>query len=674
MPEISKTAKDDSKKLSQNKDEKSPEDVARLKARLRDTYSDEMSVASEHATEGTRRKKVRCITRAMAEDFSREQVLLSSLIETILYIIFAIACCIHVSSLKSSNMYYMTEALKQGLFSKEFEPDSDEANGESMEGIKFPEITTVTDMWLFMKKIFIETVYFDKYYNKYYTAENPKELSILYENLLLGVPRIRQVRVTNDSCEVHPYFQRLFKLCFAPYDEESEDTDPFGLNEGTAWTYSDEDATGNIDFVGKVATYNGGGYYLDLSLDGNEAKNQTSELVDNLWVTRHTRAVFIDFTVYNANLNIFAVCKIVFELPPTGGVLPSYKFNCVKLISSLDQWAHVTFVCETVFYIFIVIYLMQSVREFIYFRFKYWLRFWSYIDCIITGLAISTFIMINYKRNHVEGYINTIKENPASYGNLEDISYIQGLHDDISAITLFFVFIRFFKYLNFNKTMGQLNDTLKKCAVDVLGFSIMFFIIFFAYAELGFLIFGSQVKEFRTFGHSMFTLLRTILGDFDYEAIEDAHRVLAPIYFLSYIFLVFFVLLNMFLAIINDTYADVKTEIAITPSELQMTDYLKLHFFRIMNKCKCFKLKSMPVKRDEYNITADEIRSALGKCGFSYLEIEMFFARYNINPVAVVTEYDINKLVGDLERMTPGTVAGKPLSSESTKYTEELMM
>lgn len=71
----------------------------------------------------------------------------------------------------------------------------------------------------------------------------------------------------------------------------------------------------------------------------------------------------------------------------------------------------------------------------------------------------------------------------------------------------------------------------------------MFFIIFFAFAELGYLLFGSQVEDFSSFGVAMFTLLRTILGDFDYQAIEQANRVLAPIYFLSYIFFVFFVLL-----------------------------------------------------------------------------------------------------------------------------------
>lgn len=41
----------------------------------------------------------------------------------------------------------------------------------------------------------------------------------------------------------------------------------------------------------------------------------------------------------------------------------------------------------------------------------------------------------------------------------------------------------------------------------------------------------------------MFTLLRTILGDFDYEKIHNANWVVAPIYFLTYIILVFFILL-----------------------------------------------------------------------------------------------------------------------------------
>lgn len=106
----------------------------------------------------------------------------------------------------------------------------------------------------------------------------------------------------------------------------------------------------------------------------------------------------------------------------------------------------------------------------------------------------------------------------------------------------------------------------------------MFFIIFIAFAVLGYLLFGTVVETFSSFGSAMFTLLRTILGDFNYTEIEQANKILAPLFFLSYIFFVFFILLvinliflaqlifkhfqNMFIAIINETYADVKADIA----------------------------------------------------------------------------------------------------------------
>ena len=58
-----------------------------------------------------------------------------------------------------------------------------------------------------------------------------------------------------------------------------------------------------------------------------------------------------------------------------------------------------------------------------------------------------------------------------------------------------------------------------------------------------FMMFIFQVKAFSNFDDAVFTLLRTILGDFDFHAIESANRFLGPIYFLSYVFFVFFVLL-----------------------------------------------------------------------------------------------------------------------------------
>lgn len=49
------------------------------------------------------------------------------------------------------------------------------------------------------------------------------ENMIYYENRLLGEPRIRMLKVTNDSCTVMKSFQREIKECFANYEEKLED-------------------------------------------------------------------------------------------------------------------------------------------------------------------------------------------------------------------------------------------------------------------------------------------------------------------------------------------------------------------------------------------------------------------------------------------------------------------
>ena len=39
------------------------------------------------------------------------------------------------------------------------------------------------------------------------------------------------------------------------------------------------------------------------------------------WINNHTRAVFLEFAVYNANVNLFGIATIVAEFIPGGGNL-----------------------------------------------------------------------------------------------------------------------------------------------------------------------------------------------------------------------------------------------------------------------------------------------------------------------------------------------------------------
>ena len=71
------------------------------------------------------------------------------------------------------------------------------------------------------------------------TNTNPnvtKEETYIYnENKLLGVPRLRQLKVRKDSCTVHEDFKSEISECYDVYSEKEEEIDPFGLENGTAY-------------------------------------------------------------------------------------------------------------------------------------------------------------------------------------------------------------------------------------------------------------------------------------------------------------------------------------------------------------------------------------------------------------------------------------------------------
>ena len=52
----------------------------------------------------------------------------------------------------------------------------------------------------------------------------PFNRNVMYENRMLGVPRIRQLRTANNSCPILPDFSKAIKRCHAPYSMAYEDT------------------------------------------------------------------------------------------------------------------------------------------------------------------------------------------------------------------------------------------------------------------------------------------------------------------------------------------------------------------------------------------------------------------------------------------------------------------
>ncbi|KAK2824027.1 hypothetical protein Q5P01_021202 [Channa striata] len=592
-----------------------------------------------------------------------ELFLRTTIRELVVYLVFLVDICLLTYGMTSSSTYYYTNAMTN-LF----------VNTAGASGVSFHSIGTMADFWTFAQGPLLDGLYWTTWYNNQ-SLDNGDQSFIYYENMLLGVPRVRQIKVMNNSCKVPKDFKYEIAGCYDVYNTKKEDGHSFGLINGTAWTYHTEKQMNGSSYWGLLATYSGAGYYQDLSPTREESAVMLADLMDNLWLDRGSRAVFIDFSTYNANINLFCVIRLVVEFPATGGAIPSYQIRTVKLIRYVTTWDYFILGCEMVFCLFILYYTVEEVLELRIHKFSYFKSIWNILDIVVILLAIVAIIFNIFRTVEVGNLLGNLLKNPNTYADFEFLAFWQTQYNNMNAVNIFFAWIKIFKYISFNKTMTQLSSTLGRCAKDILGFAIMFFIVFFAYAQLGYLLFGTQVQSFSTFMTCISTQFRIILGDFDYNAIDNANRVLGPIYFVTYVFFVFFVLLNMFLAIINDTYSEVKEELSSQKDDLRITDLIKQSYMKTFMKLKLKKEKISDVQKalqsGSGEIEFKDFRETLKEMGHADEEISAAFSRYDYDKNQILDKDEQERMKLELEEKRNALNA--ELNNLGMNYGKELL-
>nr|CAH7754804.1 unnamed protein product [Callosobruchus chinensis] len=68
----------------------------------------------------------------------------------------------------------------------------------------------------------------------------------------------------------------------------------------------------------------------------------------------------------------------------------------MKLLRFSKKWDIFVWICELASYVFVSYYLLEEVREIIYFKWRYLLKFWNCIDLAIVavGMTFSNIIKI----------------------------------------------------------------------------------------------------------------------------------------------------------------------------------------------------------------------------------------------------------------------------------------
>jgi len=60
-----------------------------------------------------------------------------------------------------------------------------------------------------------------------------------------------------------------------------------------------------------------------------------------------------------------------------------------------------------------------------------------------------------------------------------------------------------FKYFDFTTTMTNLTLSINRATLDLLGFMLMFSVVFLAFVQFSYVIFGTCMRDFSTFTDAM---------------------------------------------------------------------------------------------------------------------------------------------------------------------------
>merc|ERR1719393_558749 len=116
--------------------------------------------------------------------------------------------------------------------------------------------------------------------------------------------------------------------------------------------------------------------------------------------------------------------------------------------------------------------------------------------------------------------------------------------------------IKLFKYLCLCGYFRLLVRVLERCAQELVVFSLLLLVIFFGFAVAFFIGMGDSSETYSTVSNSFLVLFFMLLGGFEIDDnwFGPGESIIKPIIFLCYIILVYFILFNVFMAIVLDAY------------------------------------------------------------------------------------------------------------------------
>ncbi|KAK3533669.1 hypothetical protein QTP70_024018, partial [Hemibagrus guttatus] len=480
-----------------------------------------------------------CDIEKMRNSMIKEQKVFALIREILIYVGFLWMLLLVAYGQRDPNAYYLTQHIQQNFRT---------GIADSM---------TYKDVFTWANTTFLNNVFGQQ--TGFITDGNSK---------LVGNARLRQVRVHKDSCKTSSFMRRSILDCHAPYSWEVEDMGSYGpgWNRSThvnvsksllmPWRYQTQSRLRAHPIWGGVAFYRGGGFVVDLGPNKQNARSLLQYLFENIWVDKYTRAIFVEFTVYNANVNLFCIVTLMFETTAVGAFQYRSDQQSIRLYQSTDGFHIFMMASEVIYFLFILYYMFQQGKLMKQQKWEYFRSKWNLLELaiiILSWSALCVFIKRTLLGKRDIEYYQKHKDEHASF---HETATADGVLGYLVAFLVLLATVKLWHLLRLNPKMQMITATLRRAWNDISGFIIVMTIMFLAYSIACNLMYGWKLYSYHTLLHAAKTIISLQLGIFNYEEVLHYNPVLGAFVIGSCIIFMTFVVLNLFISVILVAFSE----------------------------------------------------------------------------------------------------------------------
>ncbi|XP_075834133.1 polycystin-1-like protein 3 [Microtus pennsylvanicus] len=408
---------------------------------------------------------------------------------------------------------------------------------------RFSEIKLLKDFYPWANHTLLPNLYGD--YSGFITDGN---------SFLLGNVLLRQIRIPNstlfpvslhepeNSQPQHQEDRENYGVDWAPPDTNITETD-------SIWHYQNQELLGGYPIQGEFATYSGGGYVVKLGRNASAAARVLRHLEQRRWLDHGTKVLFVELTVFNANVNLLCAVTLILESNSVGTFFTSLRLDSLTSLQSSER-SFAWIITQVSYYLLVCYYTFIQGCRLKRQRWKFLTRKRNLLD---TSIILISFSILGLNIQS----LSLLHKNMLQYRRDRDrfISFYEALKVN-SAVTHLMGFlvllatVQLWDILRHNAQFQLISKTLNKAWDEVVGFILLIVTLLSSYAMTFNLLFGWSISDYQSFFSSTVTVVGLLMGISSHKEVIALYPVLGSFLVLTSIILMGLVIINLFVSAI----------------------------------------------------------------------------------------------------------------------------